>query len=122
MYRVVNDTRGTAFRAFHPPDETPLEVAVCGKTGTAQTAPQRIDSDDDGLITRADRIVRTGDTAWFAGFAPRDDPQIAFAVAVEYVPGGGSVFAAPLARRLVVACEKLGLLDDGGEKRYARGD
>jgi len=121
MYQVVNDPRGTSYRAFHS-GAKPLEVAVCGKTGTAQTAPQRVDSDGDGRIGPNDKIVRRGNTAWFAGFAPKDEPKIAFAVAVEYVQGGGSVYAAPIAKRAIATCEALGYLgpsDDGDERADA---
>ncbi len=112
MYRVVNHRRGTAWKIFHGPDVTPLEGAdVCGKTGTATTAPQRVDSNGNGRIDREDRIVRKGDTAWFVGFAPRDNPQVAFAVAVEYVTsGGGGANAGPIARELLRACREMGYL------------
>jgi penicillin-binding protein 2 len=42
------------------------------------------------------------DHAWFAGFAPADKPQVAFAVLVEHGGFGGEV-AAPVARQLVEA-------------------
>jgi len=38
--------------------------------------------------------------AWFIAFAPLDDPQIALAVLVEN-GGGGSQFAAPVARQIL---------------------
>jgi len=109
MHRVANHRYGTAWRYFHGPGVEPLEgIELCGKTGTATTAPQRVDSNNDGRITRADRVVRTGNTAWFSGFAPYGRPQIAFAVAVEYVEGGGGANAAPLARELVRICQAMG--------------
>jgi len=109
MHRVVNHRRGTAWKVFHGPGVAPLEgVEICGKTGTATTAPQRIDSNKNGRIDREDRIVRKGDTAWFAGFAPYGRPQIAFAVAVEYVEGGGGANAGPIARELVRICQEMG--------------
>ncbi len=40
--------------------------------------------------------------SWFAGFAPADNPQIAFAVVVENA-GEGSTVAAPMARQVVEA-------------------
>jgi hypothetical protein len=42
------------------------------------------------------------DHAWFAGYAPADKPQVAFAVLVEHGGFGGEV-AAPVARQLVEA-------------------
>jgi penicillin-binding protein 2 len=56
------------------------QYQIAGKTGTAQApggAPH----------------------AWFAGFAPADDPKIAVAVVVEH-GGNGSAAAAPIARRM----------------------
>lgn len=58
-----------------------LPVSVAGKTGTAEnpgSAPH----------------------AWFAGYAPSDDPVIAAAIVVEY-GGQGSLVAAPLFRQLI---------------------
>ena len=63
-------------------------VRVAGKTGTAQTRPG------------------TAPHAWFIGFAPVDDPQVAVAVIVEN--GGslgseatGGAVAAPIARSVL---------------------
>ncbi|HUS92618.1 MAG TPA: penicillin-binding transpeptidase domain-containing protein [Phycisphaerae bacterium] len=109
MHRVVNDRQGTAYKYFHGAGIEPIDgVEISGKTGTATTAPQRIDSNQNGRIDLGDRIVRRGDTAWFVGFAPHDRPEVAFAVAVEYVDGGGGRIAGPIARELVRACQELG--------------
>jgi cell division protein FtsI/penicillin-binding protein 2 len=68
--------RGTAYGAFHERGPE-LAVRVAGKTSTAEH--------------------RKGETAhaWFAGYAPADNPQVAFAVLVEEGGHGGGV-AAPL--------------------------
>jgi len=58
-------------------------VQVAGKTGTAEVA--------DGEPH-----------AWFAGFAPAQDPQVVVAVLVENAGAGGSV-AAPIARQVISA-------------------
>ena len=73
----------------------------------AQVEPQRIDSDRDG---RADEVVRTGNVAWFAGFAPHGRPRIAFAVMVEYVDGSGGANAGPLALDVLRLCKRFGYL------------
>ncbi len=76
---------GTGHRAM-----AGLDIAVAGKTGTAQ--------------------VDVGDPhSWFAGFAPFENPQIAFAVVVEH-GGYGAQFAAPLARGIVEAARDLQIL------------
>ena len=111
MHRVVNNRHGTAWKYFHGTDLPPLEgIEICGKTGTATTSPQRVDSNHNGRIDLKDRVVRTGDTAWFAGFAPYGRPQVAFAVAVEYVEGGGGANAAPIAREIVRLCKEMGYI------------
>ncbi|MBI4050200.1 MAG: penicillin-binding protein 2 [Candidatus Doudnabacteria bacterium] len=58
-----------------------LSVAVAGKTGTAQF----------------DARNRARTHAWFAGFAPYDDPQIAIVVLIED-GGEGSSMSVPVAR------------------------
>ena len=113
MYRVVNERiSGTAWKYFHGPGVTPVEgVDICGKTGTATTAPQRIDSNNNGRIDQDDQIVRSGDTAWFVGFAPRDNPQIALAVTVEYIgAGGGGGNAGPIGREIIRLCQQMGYI------------
>lgn len=74
MVTVVNQGTGSA---------TALRgIKVAGKTGTAENphgAPH----------------------AWFIGFAPADNPQIAVAVIIENA-GSGGAFAAPAARQIFV--------------------
>jgi penicillin-binding protein 2 len=68
-------------------------VTVGGKTGTAQTREFRSD---------ADRKRRDQDHAWFAGFAPLDEPQVVVVVFAERAGLGGQV-AAPIAREVLKA-------------------
>ena len=76
MAGVVREGTGTA---------AALEgVSVAGKTGTAERDIQR------GI-----------NTPWFIGFAPRDDPKIAIAVALESERGQGGVLAAPIAKQVL---------------------
>jgi penicillin-binding protein 2 len=82
---VVNDPRGTAWSARS------TRVMVAGKTGTAQT---------ESILPRgpgsAPARQLKADHAWFAGYAPADEPQIAFAVVIEH-GGFGGLAAAPVA-------------------------
>lgn len=79
LERTVMDERGTAFGAF---EGFPLDrIPVAGKTGTAELKP---------LVPYA----------WFAAYAPADDPEVAVVVAVEQ-GGGGSQTAAPIARNIL---------------------
>jgi len=111
MHKVCNQPGATAYSRFHGPDIGPLDFDVCGKTGTAAVPPQRIDSDGDGALTEADQVVRQGDMAWFAGFAPYNQPQVAVAVVVEYVEeGGGAKDAAPIAREALRLCRQMGYI------------
>ncbi len=108
MHAVCNRPGGTAYRYFRSSAGPTLGFDVCGKTGTAQTAPQRIDSNDNGRIDRRDRIVREGDTGWFAGFAPYERPKVAVAVMTEYIEGGGGRNCAPIAREVFAVCKRFG--------------
>lgn len=68
---------------------------IAGKTGTAQ-----VKSIAQGKSYNKSAIdKRHWDHAWFNGFAPVEDPQIALAVLVEN-GGGGSTAAAPIGRAL----------------------
>jgi penicillin-binding protein 2 len=68
-------------------------VAIAGKTGTAQTHDFR---------DEADRKRRDRDHAWFAGFAPAEDPRYVVVVLAERAGFGGQV-AAPIARAVFKA-------------------
>jgi cell division protein FtsI/penicillin-binding protein 2 len=65
-------------------------VPIAGKTGTAQTREFKSD---------ADRKRRDQDNAWFASFAPVDDPRFVVVVFAERAGLGGHV-AAPIAREI----------------------
>jgi cell division protein FtsI/penicillin-binding protein 2 len=54
---------------------------VAGKTGTSESGQEK-------------------PHAWFAGYAPAEEPQVAVAVVLEYA-GEGSKEAAPLFRQVV---------------------
>jgi len=67
---------------------------VAGKTGTAQVFKHSAGIDAD-LLPKDER-----DHAWFVGYAPAEDPRIAFAVVVEHGGHGGTT-AAPIARKVL---------------------
>lgn len=64
MKGVTSESGGTAYSYFRD-----LDMVIAGKTGSAQTSNEN--------------VVH----AWFAGFAPYDNPEIAVVVVIE---GGGS--------------------------------
>lgn len=76
MRRVVSDPKGTANYAFRG-----SSLSVAAKTGSAEAQGPN-------------------SHAWFAAFAPADQPQIALVVMVEE-KGLGSEVAAPVARKIL---------------------
>ena len=89
MFQAVNGD-GTGGRARL------LDVNVSGKTGTVQVASsERIVSSED-----ENRPVALQNHAWFIGYAPSSDPEIALAILVEHGGGGGEV-AAPIAQQVL---------------------
>ena len=68
-------------------------LTICGKTGTAQVAEFK----DKAHYARQAKNLK--DHSLFAGYAPRENPQIAFAVVAENA-GFGAHTAAPIARKL----------------------
>lgn len=92
MRDVVMASNGTARKAF-----AGVNYDAAGKTGTAQVTSYGQNEKYDA--TKIDERFR--DNALFIGFAPFDKPQIAVAVLVENVIGGGASNAAPIARRVM---------------------
>jgi penicillin-binding protein 2 len=88
---VVNDEAGTAYT------ERLRGVTVAGKTGTAQVGIQRRRGDDEEEIEGWDT---TKDHAWFAAYAPAEDPEIVV-VALVVHGGAGADAAAPIAMRVI---------------------
>lgn len=108
LYGAVNDPSGTAYDA-----RVPNGVSIAGKTGTAQVS-QRVRPGDPSRGQWRRRAH-----AWFAGFAPAEDPQVAIVVLVEHGGGGGSN-AAPIA--ISVLQEYLGgAASTAGSATTARG-
>jgi penicillin-binding protein 2 len=73
---VVSGAGGTARGAFQE-----INYTVAGKTGTSESGQEE-------------------PHAWFAGYAPAEEPQVAIAVILEHA-GEGSKEAAPLFRQVV---------------------
>jgi penicillin-binding protein 2 len=86
LAKTVSDPAGTGYQTVRT-----KEISIAGKTGTAQAGKGQADH------------------AWFAGYAPADNPRVAFAVVLEHA-GSGSKSAGPLARQLVEALVADGVL------------
>lgn len=82
---VVEDSHGTGKRVRLD------EVAVAGKTGTAEVGGGKPDH------------------AWFAGYVPADNPRVAFVVVLEHGGSGGHV-AGPVAHDFVQALLQAGVI------------
>ncbi len=91
LFGVVNEKRGTGWRARLK------DITVAGKTGTAQVVRLKRGpkSEEDEEIPYKHR-----DHAWFVGYAPYENPEIAVAVIVEHGGHGGSA-AAPIVRQII---------------------
>jgi penicillin-binding protein 2 len=87
MYGVVNEG-GTGGRARLP------NIAVCGKTGTAQLTSEQF-AKSKGRKTSEDNV-------WFEAFAPCSAPEIVVVALFEKFPGHGQ-YAAPLVRDVMKA-------------------
>src|SRR6185436_12672095 len=103
---------GTATGVFTP---TAGRLSAAGKTGTADRDVYSYDRQGNPVVASTDEDGRnhyrmTGATdSWFVGFAPADNPQIAFAVIVEN-GGQGAKAAAPLAARIIAKAASLNYL------------
>jgi len=87
LEHAVTDPHGTAHRTA-----SLAGLTIAGKTGTAETGGGQADH------------------AWFAGYAPAEQPRVAFVVVLEH-GGGGSDAAAPIARKLLAELKRRGGLD-----------
>jgi penicillin-binding protein 2 len=88
LEKVVHGPNGTARRIARLP--------IAGKTGTAQVIRLQEGVDADELAPNLRHH------AWFVGWAPLDDPELAVAAIVEH-GGDGGASAAPVVARVVEA-------------------
>ncbi len=88
---AVNDPHGTGWTC------SLKEVKVAGKTGTAQVIrlPANFKKGDMNRVP-----LKFRDHAWFAAYAPFEDPKISVAVLVEH-GGFGASAAAPIAKKVI---------------------
>jgi penicillin-binding protein 2 len=95
LFGVVNEKRGTGWRARLK------QIKVAGKTGTAQVVRLKLAPGSE----KDETPYKHRDHAWFVGYAPYENPEIAVAVIVEHGGHGGSA-AAPIVRQIVEAYNK----------------
>ena len=88
LWKVVNEEGGTGGNARI----TGLDIS--GKTGTVQVIAQK------GWFSTAGLPFLDRDHAWFASYAPKDNPQMVVVVFVEHAGAHGGTDSAPLAKML----------------------
>ncbi len=101
MYEVSNAPNGTAYKSRIV--EAGFELA--GKTGSAQVRRISMAERSTGVKKNEDIPWRERDHALFVAFAPVQAPRYACSVFVEH-GGGGSTVAAPIARDILLECQK----------------
>jgi penicillin-binding protein 2 len=101
MAGVVNEPIGTAYAA-RIMDKS---MAMAGKTGTAQVRHVSESEREEGLASNDKIPWKERDHALFAGFAPIEAPRYAVAVVIEH-GGSGAHVAAPVARDILIECQK----------------
>lgn len=87
-------------------------VKIYGKSGTADAAPLRADSDNNGKLTSHDRILREGDHAWVVALVKRPGsqrPDYVVVVVVEF-GGSGAATAGPVVNQILHAMRAEGYL------------
>lgn len=97
--RMVDEPGGTADDEF-----ADMEIPAAGKTGTAEYCDN---------VAQSKNLCQPGNWpthAWYAGYAPYDDPEIAV-VAFVYNGGEGASVAAPIVRRVMEAYFELKAID-----------
>jgi penicillin-binding protein 2 len=89
LYEVVQHDGGTAHSSRLD------DVEVSGKTGTAQ-----VSAIGKVRVANRDKEFQLRDHAWFASYAPSDDPEIVVVVFLEHAGHGGAE-AAPVAMKIL---------------------
>jgi penicillin-binding protein 2 len=101
MDLVTNARGGTAYRSRI--DIPGMEMA--GKTGTSQVRRITMAERQRGVTKNEDLPWNQRDHALFIAFAPVHAPRYACCVVVEH-GGGGSKVAAPIARDILIECQR----------------
>ncbi|MCA8868281.1 MAG: penicillin-binding protein 2 [Rhodobacteraceae bacterium] len=97
MFAVSNERGGTAY-STRIAEKT---MRMAGKTGTSQVRRITTMERRQGVTRNEDLPWERRDHALFVAFAPYDAPRYAVSVVVEH-GGGGSAFAAPIGRDILL--------------------
>jgi penicillin-binding protein 2 len=91
MWKVVNELGGTAYEYARSD-----VVEISGKSGTAEVRKRRKKEPDREVVGWNPLASH----AWFAGWAPATNPEIAIVVLVEHGGSGGKI-AGPIAKQII---------------------
>ncbi len=89
LYDVVNKDGGTGYKSRLD------DIEYAGKTGTAQ-----VHAIGSVRVANRDKEFKLRDHAWFASYAPADDPEIVVVVFLEHAGHGGAE-AGPVAKKVL---------------------
>ncbi|MBP2311925.1 penicillin-binding protein 2 [Azospirillum soli] len=121
MFEVTNAPNGTAYKSRI----TEPGFEMSGKTGSAQVRRITMAERATGVKKNEDLPWRERDHALFISYAPVSSPRYACSVFVEH-GGGGSTAAAPIARDILLECQKRdpgrGAVADGAPPPAPPGD
>ncbi len=128
MVNVVEAGAGTG-KVDHP------GFTLAAKTGTADTASLWVKVKDENGKLVSEKLMpvhrggeegptpwyRSGNEggygvshSWYMGYAPAENPQVAFCVLIEYAGAGGSAAAGPVASHMLSACLAAGYIRGNG--------
>ena len=101
VIRTKPDPLGRAVAAQHASEiNQMMQAVVTGGTGTAAQIPGIAVAGKTGTAETGENHVNT---TWFIAFAPADNPRIAVAVVVERQHATGGEVAAPIAKQIMEA-------------------
>ena len=101
MFKVMNNPKGTAWKSRIDDNE----YLMAGKTGTSQVRIISSEEREKGIIKNEDLPKEKRDHALFIGFAPYNKPRFVTVVILENA-GGGSKYAAPVGKDVLLAARK----------------
>ena len=93
MFKVVNETKGTAFRSKSD------DFIFSGKTGTSQVRRITVAERESEDFRKKEIEWEKRDHALFVGYMPHDKPKYAVSVVIEH-GGSGAKTAAPIAKQI----------------------
>ena len=93
MFKVVNETKGTAFRSKSD------DFIFSGKTGTSQVRRITVAERESDDFRKKEIEWEKRDHALFVGYMPHDKPKYAVSVVIEH-GGSGAKTAAPIAKQI----------------------